>query len=263
MKKRHILFSILFIGMAFQANAQVQKPKAPVKKPVAAAPKNSPPKKVEPVAPKIIEQPIITPVILEEPVMETKKMKFGLVAGVQRNFLLVHQDTEGLSATTPFLGTGFNVGASVDINLSKSFSVKPQLVFSSKSTSFSEKNKFKLLTVDLPIHFLYHHQNFYIGAGPNIAYGISAEHRSVADDGVKTYDLYSDEVSPTFNKYKRLEVGASLLMGYEFGKGISINACYNRGLSQMFIKPEDGALSIDKINTSIISLGIGYSFGKK
>lgn len=262
MKKRHILFSILLIGLAFQVNAQVQKPKAPVKKSVVAAPKSSPPKKVEPVAPKTIEQPIIAPTIVEEPVTETKKIAFGLVAGVQQNSLLIHQDTEGLSATTPFIGTGFNIGGTVDFKLSNNFSIKPQLVFSYKSTSFSEKNKFKLLTVDLPIHFLYHHQSFYIGAGPNIAYGISAEHQASVDE-VQTYDLYSNNGSPIINRFNRLEIGASLLMGYEFGKGISVNAFYNRGLSQMFIKPEEGNLSIDKINTSIISLGIGYSFGKK
>lgn len=241
MKKRHILISILFIGIAFQANAQNQKPKAPIKKPVATDPKSS---------------------LAKKQGIETKKITFGLVAGVQQNFLLVHQNTENLEATTPFLGTGFNVGASVDFNLSNSFSLKPQLVFSSKSTSFSEKNKFKLLTVDLPIHFLYHQQNFYIGAGPNVAYGISAEHQTSVNE-VQTYDLYSDNGSPIINRFNRLEIGASLLMGYEFGKGISVNASYSRGLSQMFIKPEDGALSIDKINTSIISLGVGYSFGKK
>jgi hypothetical protein len=261
MKNRHILLSVLFIGLIFQANAQSQKPKAPVKKPVTVAPNSSTPKKPEPVATKVVEQPIVSTIVQKEN-PETKKITFGLIAGIQQNSLLIYQDTDGLTATTPFLGTGFNVGGTVAIKVSDNFSVKPQLVLSSKSTSFSEKNEFKLLTVDLPIHFLYHHQNFYMGAGPNIAYGISAEHISTVDGELK-YNLYSEEGSPVVNRYKRLEIGASLLMGYEFGKGISVNASYNRGLSQMFIKPEEDAASIAKINTSIISLGIGYAFGRK
>lgn len=261
MKKRHILFAMLLIGIVFQANAQNQKSKTPVKKPIASTTKAPTAKKPEPVAPKVVEQ-TIAPTFVQEPITKTRKITLGLIAGIQKNSLLVHQDTEGLTATTPFLGTGFNIGATADISLSNNFSVKPQLVFSSKSTSFSEKNKFKLLTVDLPIHFLYHHQNFYLGAGPNIAYGISAKHLSTVD-GEFEYDMYSEEGSPSLNRYKRLEIGASFLMGYEFGKGVSINASYNRGLSQMYIEPEVNAIGIDKINTNIISLGIGYAFGKK
>jgi len=259
MKKLHILFSILIIGLAFQANAQSQKPKAPVKKPIATAPKSTT-KKLEQDAPKVVEKPI-APIIVEEKAIENKKIKFGLIAGLQQNYLLLHQKSEGLAGTLSFVGTGFNIGGTVNVSVGNNFSVKPQLLLSSKSTSFTEKNKFNLLTVDLPIHFLYHQQNFYMGIGPNIAYGISADHTTTVNELVK-YDLYSDDESPLINKYKRLEVGASLLMGYEFKSGISVNTSYSRGLSNMMVAKDDPNFTIDKINTNILSIGIGYSFGK-
>ena len=260
MKKGHILFSILFIGLTFQANAQSQKPKAPVKKPIATAP-SSTTKKLEQDAPKAIEKPI-APILVEERVVANKKITFALIAGLQQNSLLLHQKSEGLAGTLSFVGIGFNVGGTINISVGNNFSVRPQLLFSSKSTSFTEKNKFNLLTVDLPIHFLYQQQNFYMGIGPNIAYGISADHTTTVNEEEK-YDLYTDDASPLINKYKRLEVSASLLMGYEFKNGISVNTSYCRGLSNMMVAKDDPNFTIDKINTSILSIGIGYSFGKK
>jgi hypothetical protein len=258
MKKTLVLMFTALTLIAVNADAQSQKSKSAVNKNVkkTVPVKNSPHIQQEAINTKSVPSALE----VEEPGL---KFTFGIVGGIQNNYLLVHQKAEDVEATIPFMGLGYHFGGVVNAKFNDHFSIQPQIIAASKSTSFSSKNEFKLFTIDVPLNFLYHHQAFYIGGGPNFSYGVSAQHIDRINEVIK-YDLYRNDESPSpiLNKWNRLEIGAGIKMGYEFDMGISVNAVYNRGFSKMYNKPAVEDIPIDRVNTSTLSLALGYTFGK-
>ena len=259
MKRKLVLFCTALIVMAGHVNAQNQKSKSVVNKAAkkrTATVNNGQPQQV----------PIkSTPTAQVTSAKEENGIRFtyGVVGGVQNNYLLIHQKDGDLEATIPFMGLGYHFGGVIHAKFNPHFGIQAQVNAVSKATSFSNKNEFKLFAIDVPLNFLYHHQAFYIGGGPTFSYGIKAEHIDRTDE-LHKYDLYSDggEPSPILNKWNRLEIGAGLKMGYEFETGLSVSAVYNRGFSKMYKKPAAEVIPINRINTSALAFAIGYTFGK-
>ena len=141
--------------------------------------------------------------------------------------------------------TGLSAGVLVDIPAGKHFSFQPAVNFVQKGTKdeqtlggVTEKVKLGVNSIEVPLNFLYNtgdmSGNFFIGAGPSFAFGISGKWKyedgtnSLSDD-VKLGNSDNDDL-------KRLDIGANFLTGYRFSSGFFIAANYNQGFNNLVPK---------------------------
>lgn len=178
-----------------------------------------------------------------------KKVGLGIKAGVQHNILRV---TDG-DTRAGIMGTGAHLGLVADMSVNENFSIQPNLLFQMKNVRQSDDASIALYTVDLPINFLYKTNGFFIGAGPNFSFGLSAKSKN---DGSDDVDLYEDPDGDEDAPLKRFEAGANVLMGYRFGNGLTLSGNYTAGLSNLLNNdPGD-----QKYNTRVFGFSIGYMF---
>lgn len=192
--------------------------------------------------------------------MQAQSTNFGVKAGVNQNTFYLKE--EGSSGARYVLSkSGFHAGFIADLGFNEHFSIQPQLLFASKGGKINlggGDTDFDFLTIDLPVNFLYNYNGFFIGAGPNLSYGLSGKEKI---SGSPDVDLYEDGVVGS-GKFKHLEIGANVLMGFRFPSGFMVSANYTPGLTDSF---DEDAGSTDEIKStnSFIGFSIGYMFGKK
>lgn len=188
--------------------------------------------------------------------VNAQKTTFGIKAGAQQNTIFA-QSKEGDKERMYSGGTGFHVGAFADLSLNEQFSVQPQLLFNSKSIVDSKDDKTNIYAIDIPVNFLYKHQGFFAGLGPNFSYGLSAKNKV----GSQSFDLYKKhdlEGGGDASVLKRFELGANATLGYQFKNGLLLSANYMRGLTNIIDIGSDNG----RMNTRYAGLSIGYVFGK-
>ncbi|MDR1706795.1 MAG: PorT family protein [Prevotella sp.] len=149
---------------------------------------------------------------------------------------------------------GASLGGFMEIGLSGSFALRPELLLKSRhskleSTSENVKNDYQYLGVEIPVYALGQFQmgdgKFYAGAGPYIGCGFSAKFK----EGDKKDDLYEGGMM------KRFDFGAGILAGYEFSNKMQLSAGYRMGLTNLIKGGGD-----TKFRNHELSLGIGYRF---
>ena len=93
----------------------------------------------------------------------------------------------------------------------------------------------------------------YIGVGPYVGFGFDARHKADGMDDIKLYE----EIGNT-GEYimQRWDVGAGIMLGYEFSNNLQINAGYKIGFLDGLGVGSDDATMLNQT----ISLGIGYRF---
>lgn len=190
--------------------------------------------------------------------VKAQKVSFGVKAGIQENTLSLKYKNDGEWSRQAVTGFGFHAGGVADISLSEKFSLQPQLLYAFRGTSMSSKSHINIHTVDLPVNFLYKTGGFFIGVGPNLSYGLSAKSKT---DGEDTQDLYKKEEGDEQNEaqLKRFELGANIILGYQFANNLFISANYTKGLSNIANTQTDH----QKYSTKIAGLSVGYMFGNK
>ena len=177
---------------------------------------------------------------------------FGIKAGVQNNLLVLRETSGGDDARLAYTGFGFHVGGIADLKFSEHFSVQPQLLLTSKGIKASDEMSISMLNIDIPINLLYRHNGFFIGAGPNLSYGLSAKQKS---DGSPDVDLYEDNGGDA--PLKRFDFGANFTLGYECPGGLLLAANYTPGLVDL---ANDGGGT--EYNQRYFGFTIGYLFNK-
>jgi hypothetical protein len=168
---------------------------------------------------------------------------FGLKAGV--NFANISgDDTDELNSLTGFVG-----GLFMDIPMSPTISIQPEIFYSQKGAKFTELNtdvSIKLDYVDIPVLFKYtmagESARPYFLFGPSIGFSINSE---LSADG-QSEDL--DNVAST-------DFGLVFGIGVNFQKFL-IEGRYGLGLSN--ILDEDSGS--DSLNNTAFQLMLGYSF---
>ncbi|HMR91871.1 MAG TPA: porin family protein [Chitinophagaceae bacterium] len=186
--------------------------------------------------------------------LHAQKTTFGIKAGVNTNAFVVRGESGGDKVSYSASKIGFQAGGVADISFSEHFSIQPNLLVVLKGGKYpASKYAINIFSADLPINFLYKNNGFFAGAGPNLSYGISGKIK--AED--ETIDVYSDEAGEI--PLKRFEMGANLLMGYQFAKGVSISANYTLGVSNILNVDDPGD---SKVNNNYLGLSIGFNFGK-
>ncbi len=178
--------------------------------------------------------------------------------GIKANTNLTNVKLSDLEGSKSDFHPGASIGFFSKIGFGEHFALQPELIFNyteSKVKYNAEKIKFKYAGVEVPVYAIGQMNagtgKFFIGAGPHIGYGFSA------DSGLEkhTEDISFKDAIELDHWY----AGISTMVGYEFDFGLSLHAGY-----QMSWDLGSRRKSSD-IRTQTISLGVAYKFqlGKK
>jgi hypothetical protein len=138
--------------------------------------------------------------------------------------------------------TGLAAGVLVDIPAGKHFSFQPAVNFVQKGTKeeqttggVTEKVTINVNCIEVPLNFLYNARsnngNFFIGAGPSLAFALSGKGKF--DDGSNSLSVDLKFGSDPNDIMKGIDLGANFLTGYCFHNGLFLSVNYNMGLSNL------------------------------
>lgn len=163
---------------------------------------------------------------------------------------------------------GFHFGLLSDIPVARGFHIRPELMLVSKGSDIAgyddsgsyTKLKFRPYYLELPINFTYYtsfprsNVNFYVGAGPYLAYGIGGK---VTMMGQKA-DLFNKKLM------KRFDAGISTTLGIELNNGLTFDLGTSLGLANAWGDMMDMAAGpVDmKLRNTAFRLSIGYLLKK-
>lgn len=177
--------------------------------------------------------------------------------------------------------TSFHAGIGYDIPFGDYFSLQPGLLFTGKGAktqlgeetdNFYYKATSNPMYIELPVNFVAKipvgtYSNFFIGAGPYAAAGITGKNKvethtigivsNSAKDIVYSNDdpTTSQEENYGYGKLKRFDYGLNVLTGIEFPK-FSIGANYGYGLVKINSGTDNSANDRGKNRVLSLSLGI-------
>lgn len=168
---------------------------------------------------------------------------FGGKAGV--NLATFSGDVEDVK-----MKIGYYVGGLVQIPVSESFIIQPELVFSAqgaKSEDSEDDVKANFNYLNIPIMAKYQSTSgFFAETGPQIGFLMSAKMKAGDTDvDVKEY-------------YKSTDFNWAFGLGYQMASGFGVNARYNLGLSSIYDEDVDD----EKVKNSVFQIGVFYVLGK-
>jgi hypothetical protein len=173
------------------------------------------------------------------------------------NFLLT--DMDGFKSN---LGFGASLGGFMKLDLSEHFAIQPELMFHFKNSEMETKATgakvdYQYWGAEIPIYFMGQtalgNGRGYIGLGPYVGFGFDAKYKA---DGMSDVKLYDEIGNTDKSTMQRWDVGAGLMLGYEFSNRIQINAGYKIGFINALDAGKDDATMLNQT----ISLGVGYRF---
>lgn len=175
--------------------------------------------------------------------------KFGLKAGL--NFSNQDWSSEGLSIS-PDSKAGLVFGGFLNLKLSDDFALQPELLYASKGTKFDggifdspDEMELKMNYLSVPVMAKYYFGGFNLQAGPTFDFLLSAD----AESG--------DEEEDIKDEFKGMDLGLGLGLGYELPAGLSIDARYILGLSD--ISDSEDMEGVE-IKNKTFQITVGFSF---
>lgn len=149
--------------------------------------------------------------------------------------------------------TGFNAGAFALVKIT-SFGIQPEVLFSRQGSTFTFNSQnyeanFDYITV--PVLF-----KLYVPLGLNLQIGPQFSFLSVADLKAAAQAAADDPKKITKNDYV-LAVGA----GWDLPFGLTIDARYNFGLSDIKVQPTNSSQPI-ALKNKVLQVSIGYKLIK-
>lgn len=202
------------------------------------------------------------------------QVQFGIQAGInmgnvksEYEYMGVTEDSDNKSKI------GFLIGGVAEIPVSTNFTFRPELNFIQKGykndeseAGYSYEEKATASFIELPLNFVYNATagtgTFFIGAGPNIGFGIGgkieAEETYAGETETSEVDIKFDgEESPTDGKVhlKALDFGANIIAGYKMSNGLFFSAGYTMGFSNL------SPMENYTFKTNGLQVKIGYMFG--
>lgn len=183
----------------------------------------------------------------------TFAQSFGVKGGM--NVSSISKDG-GLSDTSSKIG--FNAGVFMNAPIAENFSIQPEVIYN----DLGSKVKYDLIGsnnveystnlgyIAVPVMFQYNATPaFYLEAGPEFGFLVSAKNKIKSGDSSAAYDLDTDNFN-TFN------AGIGLGAGYYFTPKLGLTARYTAGLTK--IGKDDNAYSDSKNN--VFQVGLAYKF---
>jgi hypothetical protein len=170
-----------------------------------------------------------------EPDAKTAKTYFDLMVNVVSTNIN-YGESNSILADSKKSNNGIQAGASFQAGITPAFSLVSELYFIRKGgilkannpLSTSESN-LRLNTIELPVLARFHLSNFFINAGPSLAYNISGK-SEVANQFTKL--LFTKSIEG----YKRFDAGIQMGGGVEFPfkqRRIALDVRYNYGLTNI------------------------------
>lgn len=184
--------------------------------------------------------------------VNAQRTTFGLKGGL--NLSTVKTNDNDFNDERSILPS-FHFGPMLDIGMSNNFSIQPQLLLQGKGVAESHgghKDKFKFLSLDLPVNLLYRTNGFFIGGGPNIGMNLSGKLEAESNPA-ENEDF---EFGSGVNQFKRANFGVNFMTGYQTRNGLSLNVNYLAGLTNWANSPNN------TWRNNLIGVGLGYMFNK-
>ncbi|SOD15194.1 porin family protein [Pedobacter xixiisoli] len=182
-------------------------------------------------------------------------IKIGVKAGVAFPNVSISDAGEDVKTKT---NASFYFGGTVDVSISKMFSVQPGLTLIGKGTKIDESenlsttlsNMYLELPVNLLANFPVGSGKVFVGAGPYYSMALSGKYKFTgAGETVKEDVKFGSD-----GDFKRGDFGLNFLGGYQLSNGFNVHAGYGIGLSNIS-SDSDG-----KIKNKLFSIGVGFSF---
>eukprot|EP01132_Coremiostelium_polycephalum_P012763 gene12763-15606_t len=208
---------------------------------------------------------------------QNNPVKFGVKAGVA--FSNVSFSSSGLNVSGD-TRTSFYIGGTVDLPVSELFSVQPGLSYIGKgtkqkvsgsvtmngqTTSVTAEETLSPGYLEIPVNLIANFKagegKFFVGAGPYYAFGIAGKikGKQTTTSGGNTSTVTEDEKikfgSGSDAHLKRGDFGVNVLAGYQLKSGLSFNAGYGLGLSNIVNSGQDG-----KAKNRVFTVGLGFAF---
>jgi hypothetical protein len=182
-------------------------------------------------------------------IVNAQTTRFGFTAGASFANYTSKVDGETDNANSK---TGITAGILADIPVGKQLSFQPAVNFVQKGTKdeqtyggVTEKVSLNINLIELPLNFLYNFSgksgNFFIGAGPSLAFSLSG--KTKYDDGTNSLSENLNIGNGDDDDLIGLDLGANFMTGYCLTNGLFLSAGYNAGLNNLFPGgSEDGTL---------------------
>ncbi len=188
--------------------------------------------------------------------ISAQNVTFGAKAGL--NFAsMTGDDADGLDGRT-----SFHIGVTAEIEMSDTFSIQPELLYSGQG--FTDSDEFevsdgsgnfdvfdaditaKVDYLNLPIMLKYYvSDGLSLEAGPQIGFLLSAKAKVEAEGESETEDI--DDLKST-------DFAFNLGAGYKLDSGLNFGLRYSMGLTDVPDGDSDG------FKHSVLQLSVGYNF---
>lgn len=211
---------------------------------------------------------------------QTNKIKYSVKGGLS----LARVALSG-SFATPNIKNGvsnittFYVGGFAELLISNYFSLQSGLSLSGKGSKSditvpqtvpflglidaNYKRKTNIMYVEIPLNAIFNYKNFYIGAGPYIAYGVVGYEKVnvstdisgtpfqllTPKDGNVKFGENAGEITP-------FDFGANFLLGYQLKNGFNLGLNYGLGIGKTNIISGYDV----KASNRVFSVLVGYRF---
>ena len=180
-----------------------------------------------------------------------------ITGGVKANANMSNFIMSDINDLESKMKAGGSLGGFATFDLGNKFALQPELLVNMNFSEFNNagvKGDFEYWGLELPVYFLGKFNagsdKAYLGAGPYVGLGLSAQYKV----GGTKYDLY--EKSEAGNMLmQRFDFGFGAMATYEFDFGMFISGSYKIGVVNALDSDSRG-----KMLPQMVSVGIGYKF---
>lgn len=192
--------------------------------------------------------------------MQAQEVKFGAKVGL--NISNVSGDIEESKNKV-----GFQIGGFAEIKVTDKFSIQPEMLYSTQGTkadqtyadadgSFNIDLTQKLNYLNIPVMAKYYvDKKFYVEAGPQIGFLLSAEQKAEASGVYFGQPVNETETVDNKSSLNSTDFGVNIGLGYNFSDKVGANLRYTSGLSDVDKDAKDS-----EIYNSNIGISISYNF---
>ena len=193
-------------------------------------------------------------------------ISYGVKAGV--NFSTFSASIDNITATSKSL-TGFHVGGVVDFGVSKSFSIQPGILYSTKGGSSNavdddsqsvgaSASKITFNYLEIPVNFLYrapvHKGSVFIGGGPYVAFGLSGSAPLTDVNGQPANQTEAVHFGSGQDEIHNPDFGINFIGGYQFASNVTLSVQYGLGLQNLSNETQV------RIHNQALGFSLGYFF---
>ncbi|MGI9527186.1 MAG: porin family protein [Weeksellaceae bacterium] len=172
-------------------------------------------------------------------------------------------DTKGLS--------GYHAGLFVEVPISQRFSIQPEVIYSTQGTKLEGKfgslaegtREIQTQNINVPVLAkIYVADGFNLQVGPQVSFNtgnkVEDDVKILGVNGKNDFEFDDDALSS-------VNFGAVVGAGYKMAEGLTIDARYNFGLTNVFDDKNTSLTNMDissdnDFKDGVFSIGLGYSF---